>query len=300
MHVIDGMNMEEVPYFDIFEYISKIELNASVMSHAEETSQDFANYLQLLFQYDASVITLYLADSFQREMVNFQMIENHYIHLHSIKDDFFFEASNICHEGIHKIHRICTTEDSNKQKEYRNVPVRVSRMTPKGEFIFWKAPDPVYVEPFMNDFLKAYKIVNSSMLFSDPFLVSALMHLLFVRIHPYNDGNGRTARVIHNLKFTESINKLYGKNFKLSPLNISGSILINKPTYANRINAIYFDLVHDTNDAINHWFDFVLNMADEQIYYNKNRLHQYRDFLKDLEKQRETYTEKRFVKVGKM
>lgn len=291
MASIGGMNMEEVPYFDIIEYISKVELNASVTSHVEETNQEFDSYMQELFKHDASIVSLYLMNSFRREMVNSQMIENHYIDLNSIKDEPFFKTGNISHATIHKIHQICTREDSNNQEKYRTVPVRVSTMTPEGEFIFWKAPNPAYVEPFMEDFLKVYNTKNNSLLFSNPFLV---------RIHPYNDGNGRTARVIHNLKFTESINKLYGENLKISPLNLSGSILINKPTYANRMNAIYFDLMHDTNDAINRWFDFILNMADEQLYYNKNHLRQFRNYIKDLGKQRQNYSEKKFIKTGKM
>ena len=42
-------------------------------------------------------------------------------------------------------------------------------------------------------------------------------------------------------EFTEMINKLYGTRLKLSPLNISESILINKITYVKRIDNIYFD-----------------------------------------------------------
>lgn len=98
------------------------------------------------------------------------------------------------------------------------------------------------------------------------------MHLLFVRIHPFLDGNGRTSRIIHNIKFTESVNKLYGTRLKISPLNLSQSILLNKITYINRINSIYFDLEHDTNRSINDWFDFILDMVDEQIYYAGSRL----------------------------
>ena len=103
----------------------------------------------------------------------------------------------------------------------------------------------------MRDFIKVYKQNKIALLYSNPFLVSSLMHLLFVRIHPYTDGNGRTSRVIHNIKFTEAINRLYGMKLKISPLNLSESILLNKITYNKRINQIYFDLDHDTNDAIN-------------------------------------------------
>ena len=78
--------------------------------------------------------------------------------------------------------------------------------------------------------------------------------------------------MIHNIKFTEMVNKLYGTRLKLSPLNLSKSILINKRTYVNRLNNIYFDLEHDSNEDINKWFNFILDMADEQLYFSENRL----------------------------
>lgn len=68
------------------------------------------------------------------------------------------------------------------------------------------------------------------------------------------------------------INKLYGTRLKLSPLNISESILINKITYVKRIDNIYFDIKHDNNEEINAWFNFILDMVDEQIYKSLNKL----------------------------
>lgn len=124
----------------------------------------------------------------------------------------------------------------------------------------------------MDSFIKIYKHSGTSLLFSNPFLASSLMHLLFVKIHPYTDGNGRTARVIHNIKFTEMINKLWGTRLKLSPMHLSQSILLNKITYVKRIDFLYFDVKHDNNDAINKWFDFILDMADEQIFRSSERL----------------------------
>lgn len=131
---------------------------------------------------------------------------------------------------------------------------------------------PSDVKPFMDDFIKFYKTKSLSVVDSNPFLKSALAHLLFVRIHPFSDGNGRMARMIHDMWFTESINNIYGMGLKLCPLNLSQSILINQFTYVNRINDIYFDLEQDSNHEINRWFDFILNMVDEQLYYSKERI----------------------------
>ena len=124
----------------------------------------------------------------------------------------------------------------------------------------------------MSDFLNIYKQGGASLIYSNPFLASSIIHLLFLRIHPYTDGNGRTARILHNIKFTEMINKLYGTRLKLSPLNISESILINKITYVKRIDNIYFDTKNDSNIEINAWFNFILDMIDEQLYKAMNKL----------------------------
>lgn len=155
---------------------------------------------------------------------------------------------------------------------YRKTPVKISRITSTGEDIFWRGANPEDVYKFMTDFISIYKQNKISLLYSNPFLVASLMSLLFNRIHPYTDGNGRTSRIIYNLKFTEQINKNYQIKLMLSPLNISNRILANKYTYVNRINRIAFNLKDDTNEAINDWFDFILTMADEQLNYSKTRL----------------------------
>ena len=68
------------------------------------------------------------------------------------------------------------------------------------------------------------------------------------------------------------MNKLYQTKLMLNPLNLSNLILANKITYAKYINQIAFNLKDDTNKAINRWFDFILDMADEQLNYLITRL----------------------------
>lgn len=124
----------------------------------------------------------------------------------------------------------------------------------------------------MKSYIDYYKKRKLLPLYYNPFLKSALAHLLFVRIHPFGDGNGRTARIIHNITFTSEINKFYGTSLKLSPLNISANIKVNQITYAMRINNVKFNMEEETNKEINKWFDFILNMYEEQIYFQTNRL----------------------------
>lgn len=94
--------------------------------------------------------------------------------------------------------------------------------------------------------------------------------------------------MIYNIKFTDSINKIYNTKLKLCPLNISRGILMYKPTYAKKINDIYFDLEHDSNDEINAWFDFILNRVDDEIFFNTNRVSRLEAAFNNIKKMKDT------------
>ncbi len=269
----EGMNDDFVKYFSLEEYIDKIRLLPNLLIHLEETNREFDNYIKKLKQYDREYIVNYWIYLLYEELTSTKEIE-HTTFDESIlaRKDVYFDKLAISHKRIHELHNFITDGEMEPTFEYRKTPVNVSKIVGGREEIFWRGANPEDVIRFMNDFLNVYKQHKTSLVYSNPFLVSSLMHLLFLRIHPYTDGNGRTSRLIHNLKFTDSINKLYGTNLKLSPLNLSKSILVNKLTYVNRIDHIYFDLEHDNNEAINRWFEFILNMVDEQLYYSSNIL----------------------------
>lgn len=282
--IINGMNSEHVKYFQLEDYIDRIKLLPPLLEHIEETNKEFDKYMQRLAQYDENYIVNYWIYLLYEELRYNHGIEYSKFNERSVVGkDVFFDTLHISHKRIHQLHNFIES-DKEPVFEYRNVPVNVSYFEEDGtEKIYWRGAEPEDVNKFMNNFINVYKQPRTSLLFSNPFLVSSLMHLLFLRIHPYTDGNGRTSRLIHNIKFTESINKLYGMKLKISPLNLSNSIQLNKLTYVKRIDNIYFDLEHDTNEEINKWFDFILNMADEQIYLANERLTFASDeYLKDI------------------
>lgn len=275
----EGMNDDYITLFDLMEYVERIKILPNVKEHLKYTNEEFVEYMKKVAQLDNDNVLIYLFLLLYQELVFNQKIENQKFDIYSLADRApFFDTLSISHKRIHQLHNFVIAKEISEGTmeetfDYRNVPVNVSRITKeKGEEIFYRGANPKDVHKFMSEFIKVYKQISSVEELNDPFLASALMHLLFVRIHPYTDGNGRTARVIHNMKFTEMINKEYGTRLKLSPLNLSASILINKITYVKRLNNIYFNTVDDTNDSINKWFDFVLDMVDERLYVAKGQL----------------------------
>ena len=275
MEIVNGQNPNKVKYFDLGDFISKIKVDSYVLEHMEETNKDFDAYMRRIKQYEETDLLHFWLIKAAEELVSSYKIEKHNIDKRQfLKQDLFFDTLDISHQRIHDLHNF-VMENENKEKTdgYRKNPARVSYIDKMGEeHVYWHAPDPELVKDFMEQFIQIYKSNDLSVINSNPFLKSALIKLLFIRIHPYGDGNGRTSRILYSIKFTEALNRIYDMDLKLCPLNISTSILINQYTYVKILDNIYFDIEHDNNFYINKWFDFILNMVDEQLNYLSNQI----------------------------
>lgn len=109
-------------------------------------------------------------------------------------------------------------DDHCKAGKYITTEVKISNIEANKEEIFWYGAKTEDVKQFLNNFIKIYKSNSMSVIDSNPFFKSALIHLLFIEIHPYHDVNGRTARVLHNIKFIEILNRIYKTNLKIVQL----------------------------------------------------------------------------------
>ena len=274
-----------VRYFSLEEYVKNIKVSNEVLEHLEYVEEEFDNYMKKLLSYDVDYITKYWIYLLYIEMKSSQKIENHpFDNIKDLSPELLVNNSVISHDRIHQIHDYAVLDDNKDGFSYRNVGVNVSNINEdETEKVFYRGVNSADINLFMDDFVKIYNHTKNEQINNSSILKSALLHMLFVAIHPYRDGNGRTARIIHNLKFTSSISHYYKVSLRLSPINLSKSLYINKITYINTLRKIIFDGKHDDNVAINKWFDFILNMTEEQIYTSSQKLDTIdRDFIKEL------------------
>ncbi len=114
---------------------------------------------------------------------------NHASALDWVKEQIKRKPSSIIEKDIFKIHDVILKGiDDNNAGHYRNVPVRIS-----GSAVI--LPNPRKVPDLMSDFIswfKAAKNIHSIEL-------AAEAHYRLVTIHPFIDGNGRTARLLMNM-----------------------------------------------------------------------------------------------------
>ena len=275
MKIIKHDTAKEIEYFNLEKFVNNIKLEPKILEHMQETNINFDKYFKQLSKYNDEFMLYFWISLAYDEIKNSNFVERHNFKNFDLSiSDLFFDKLSISHNRIHNIHKFVMKNENETEKigKYRKTDVRVSNITQDTEEIFWYGAKPKDIKKFMDSFIKIYKTNNISIIDSNPFLKSALIHLLFIKIHPYYDGNGRSARIIHNIKFTETLNRLYNMNLKICPVNLSESINLNLISYMKSFDNIYFDLKHDNNDAINYWFDFILNMYDEQLYNKKNMI----------------------------
>lgn len=118
-------------------------------------------------------------------------------HLEAINHAFAFDyivdlakssKADINVRDVLDVHRlILRTIDDKNAGRFRTVLVRIA-----GSDI--ELPDPVKVPELMDTFIMWLHKVQDH-----PIVVAADAHLKFVRIHPFVDGNGRTARLLMNM-----------------------------------------------------------------------------------------------------
>lgn len=98
-------------------------------------------------------------------------------------------GSDLDQRTLLDLHRIVLkTIDSDHAGRYRSVPVRISGSD-------HVPPEPYLIDKMMEDFFLFYTSQKSVL---HPIVLAAEMHERLVRIHPFIDENGRTARLIMN------------------------------------------------------------------------------------------------------
>lgn len=117
-----------------------------------------------------------------------------------------FAKSNTCKkENIEEVHKILTSNILPKSKQGK---LRTSNMyvtTNDGRIEYVAAP-PFSVGAEMDKFFEdlAY-LISANLSLSEVFYYASLLHLVFVKIHPFDDGNGRTSRLIEKWFLAEKL-----------------------------------------------------------------------------------------------
>jgi len=129
---------------------------------------------------------------------------------------------------------------------YRKGEMQVVSGAMGKEKVHYEAVVPEKVKPEMDKFLKW---INAESNKTDSIIKSAIAHLWFVTIHPFDDGNGRMARAISDMllaRSDESKQRFY---------SMSAQILKERKKYYETLEKTQ----HSVNSDITVWLEWFLN-----------------------------------------
>ena len=158
--------------------------------------------------------------------------------------DMLEELNPFKEEDLLKAHSVLTYLIEDKPGEYRNHNEGVF----DGDKVIFVAPQASLVPELMNnlfDWLKNDK--------ETPLLIkSCIFHYEFVFIHPFGDGNGRTARLWQTLILTK-----FNKAFAYIPIE----------SYIKKYQSQYYEAISESNKRgdSNPFIEFMLKMIDEAL-----------------------------------
>ena len=143
----------------------------------------------------------------------YQEMQAHDVALRMVKEEALDKERPLTENFIKELNEIllvkpfwkdATTHDGHPTRKqiipgkYKETPNSVR--LDNGEIFNYSAPGDV-----QNEIAELVKWLNEKSETEDRVLLASLLHYRFVRIHPFDDGNGRTARLLMNYVFVKNI-----------------------------------------------------------------------------------------------
>ncbi len=117
----------------------------------------------------------------------------------------FAKDNSLNEENLAQVHKLLSKHlvTKNFQGTYRNQNMFVTTDEGKIEYV---AALPEVVSNEMTLFFEDInQLLKKELSFEETFYYASLIHLVFVKIHPWNDGNGRTARLLEKWFLAEKL-----------------------------------------------------------------------------------------------
>ena len=195
------------------------------------------------FQFYKSISTVY-SSKIEGEDIDFDSYFKHKFLKVKFKPDYtrkaddlynaydFIDINNLTLENVQKTHSILSKNllPKSQQGLIRSNPMFVINSEDKIEYV---AASPEMVKPELDKLFHDIDILQRADLTAfETFYYASLIHLVFVKIHPFQDGNGRTARLIEKWFLIEKIGE------KATSVQLEKNYYKNQKDYYSNIRKI--------------------------------------------------------------
>lgn len=268
--------------------IRNIKIYDNSMFHIESVLEKYNEYLLKLQQLDPNKLKYFIKHLKNREIINNQeaeMEESFMLELFKLsqrKDSIditmkYFEDDHLTINEIKKIHRMVIKGSSDDIES--NYDLRKDNNKWVGSFGINGLRNVDYIPPEYNEIeellLEVLSFLNEkdNTNFINIFIKPLIVHAAIAYIQPFGNGNTRLSRVIQHCKICNSTNELFNTSFTHPTIYLSKNYLLTRGQYRGLIKNVS---IEKDDDAWNKWFEYNLNMFDEQLYFLNNQIEQYK------------------------
>ena len=276
----------------INKFLENIKIYDSTKERLSEVWNELNKYISKISYYSQDTQNIFLEDYLIKEIVASDNIENELYSSSIIElyNNGFFRNNEINPKFLKNLNKDMTYSEylkntkSDLEGNFRNEIVWIGNVNEGIENAFHVPPKPDEIPDYINDFIEFYNNDSDNEELKDPIVKAALIHVIFIKIHPFANGNGRVARLLLNQYLTNKINQENNTSNQYPYINLSKSFDLSRISYFKKQNDIIFKENVDNNDAINNWIKYNIIAIEEQLYFLNNRLDKYEPLLKRADK----------------
>ncbi len=261
---------------DIHKIIDNITIEERVKTRIEEVEKQFNELINKLNEKERDYVKSYLNVFIDREShishrlpVEGEIYENYFCDIsvgQTTLEIMLLELSKnkneLCCEQIKKSHEKLTNLEYEECfcGKFRDNQVYVGVHGQKPSLI---PPSHEKVEGCMQQIVDMFNNDEIKTLKDHPFLKSSLIHYFTVYVHPFYNGNGRTARLLQHAYLAKTLDLKPILNNDQPLILMSDVFDYYKKKYSDIENVIHKDL--SNNQAWNDWFLFNLDIISNHL-----------------------------------
>ena len=199
--MIDNLKILSTALFEEYEkqLPSALQANFSALEDAEISTDTFSFYTSVSSVFSSKIEgeEIELDSYIKHKKFGIEFLPDYTKKIDDLYDTYTFAKSNeLNQQNIEEAHRILTKHILPKQHQGKLRQQNMYVSTPDGR-IEYVAVSPYELQNEINLFYSDVEaLVKVKLTIQEVFYFAAMIHLVFVKIHPWNDGNGRSARLL--------------------------------------------------------------------------------------------------------
>ena len=177
----------------------KLQLSFDKLEDAEISTDTFSFYTSVASVFSSKIEgeEIELDSYIRHKKFGIAFLSDYTRKIDNLYDTYLFAQSNLLNKkNIAKAHQLLS---KNIVAKHYQGKIRIHNMyvsSPDGK-IEYVAASPYALEGEMKKFYANIEsLLKLQMTTAEVFFFASMVHLVFVKIHPFNDGNGRTARLL--------------------------------------------------------------------------------------------------------